>query len=117
MSSCRDTVGEEECKLYTLCEQMINVRGDEVKNFIELDMKEFDFSSSSSTNNDVMSQNGSPGVPLNNAGMSYGGTTFIDEAEFEETLSEVTAVCDPNQPDDSWVSSCHALCADYLCCF
>lgn len=40
--SCRATVGEDECELYSLCEQLINANGGEVKTFIELDLKEFD---------------------------------------------------------------------------
>ena len=44
--SCRATVGVEECELYSLCEQLINVNGGEVKNFIELDLQEFDNSDS-----------------------------------------------------------------------
>jgi hypothetical protein len=116
VDSCRDTVGEEECRLYSLCEQMINDRGDEVQNFIELDMQEFgtdtDSSSSSSNNNaGGMSSSGTSYRPASNGG-------FIDESEFEATVNEVEVVCDPAQSgDDSWVSSCHAMCADYLCCF
>ena len=40
-SSCRATVGEEECELFALCEQMITADGGVVKNFIELDLQEF----------------------------------------------------------------------------
>jgi hypothetical protein len=41
-SSCRASVGDEECELYSLCEQLINKNGGEMKNFIELDLQEFD---------------------------------------------------------------------------
>eukprot|EP00975_Prorocentrum_lima_P060578 12707706-Prorocentrum_lima.AAC.1 len=41
-SSCRATVGEDECELFALCEQMITKDGGVVKDFIELDLKEFD---------------------------------------------------------------------------
>ena len=41
-SSCRASVGDEECELYSLCEQLINKKGGEVKDFIELDLQEFD---------------------------------------------------------------------------
>jgi hypothetical protein len=31
--------------------------------------------------------------------------------------SAVHAVCDLAEGDESWVTACHALCANYLCCF
>ena len=39
--SCRASVGEEECELFSLCEQMISKDGGEVKTVVELDLKEF----------------------------------------------------------------------------
>jgi hypothetical protein len=41
-NSCRAAVGENECELFALCEQMITKDGGVVKDFIELDLKEFD---------------------------------------------------------------------------
>jgi len=106
VSSCRDTVGEEECEMYSLCEQMINDRGEEVKNFIELDELEFGTGGSSSSSSGTSYRPGS----------SNG--VFVDEGEFEATVNEVKAVCTPDQSgDESWVAECHATCADYLCCF
>mmetsp|Transcript_20834 Transcript_20834/g.41424 ORF Transcript_20834/g.41424 Transcript_20834/m.41424 type:complete len:773 (+) Transcript_20834:141-2459(+) len=108
-SNCRGTVGDDECELYSLCEQMINERGEEVKNFIELDEKEFDTGDSSSSNNGVDS--GTSYRPGSNGG-------FIDESEFEATVNEVKAACAHDESvGDSWVAGCHAMCADYLCCF
>lgn len=40
--SCRATVGDDECELFALCEQLITDEGGLVKTFIELDLKEFD---------------------------------------------------------------------------
>lgn len=117
VSSCRDTVGEEECKLYSLCEQMINDRGEEVKNFIELDKLEFGLDSGSSSSSSSSSSSNNSG-----SGTSYrpgSNGVFIDESEFEATLNEVNAACSPDQSgiDESWVAGCHAMCADYMCCF
>ncbi len=41
-SSCRATVGENECGLFGLCEQMITDDGGVIKTFIELDLQEFE---------------------------------------------------------------------------
>jgi len=92
---------------------MINERGEEVKNFIELDQLEFgagDSSSSSSSSSSKIS--GTSYRPGSNG-------VFVDEAEFEATVNEVHAVCNPDDisVDESWVAECHAMCADYLCCF
>ena len=51
-SSCRAVVGENECELFALCEQMITADGGVVQNFVELDLQEFndddfDFTSTS----------------------------------------------------------------------
>ena len=51
-SSCRAAVGENECELFALCEQMITADGGVVKNFVELDLQEFkddDFDNSSTS--------------------------------------------------------------------
>ncbi len=40
--SCKATVGEEECELFALCEQMITADGGVVKTLIELVLQEFD---------------------------------------------------------------------------
>jgi len=32
-------------------------------------------------------------------------------------IDAVQAVCNKNIPGDSWVTGCHALCSNYLCCF
>ena len=125
VSSCRDTVGEEECKLYSLCEQMINDRGEEVKNFIELDKLEFGLGSSSISSTIAPLSTTSAGqISSSNvgSGTSYrpgSNGVFIDESEFEATVTEVNAACNPDQSgiDDSWVAGCHAMCADYMCCF
>ena len=41
-SSCRATVGEEECNLYSLCDQLVSEGGGEMKDALELEEKEFD---------------------------------------------------------------------------
>lgn len=41
-SSCRDTVGDDECQLYSLCEQLVTDDGVEVGNAIDLQQNEFD---------------------------------------------------------------------------
>ena len=41
-SSCRDTVGEDECELYSLCEQLVTDDGVEVNSAIDLQENEFD---------------------------------------------------------------------------
>ena len=91
---------------------MINERGEEVKNFIELDQLEFDLDSSSSSSSSSSNTNSGTGYRPGSNGV------FIDESEFEATVNEVKAVCNPDQSDDdSWVPGCHDMCADYLCCF
>lgn len=111
VSSCRDTVGDEECELYSLCEQMINDRGEEVKNFIELDQLEFGDDDSGSSSSSSSNSPGTSYRPGSNG-------VFIDEGEFEATVNEVMAVCTTDlSDDDSWVAECHDMCADYLCCF
>ena len=40
-SSCRWKVGNDECELFSLCEQLITKDGGVVKTFLELDLKEF----------------------------------------------------------------------------
>ncbi len=40
-SSCKATVGETECEVFELCEQMITDDGVLIKTFIELDLQEF----------------------------------------------------------------------------
>ena len=49
-ADCRATVGEEECELFALCEQMITADGGVVKNFIELDLQEFNDDGASDSN-------------------------------------------------------------------
>ena len=41
-TSCRAAVGEAECELFDLCEQMITDDGGVIKTLIELDLQEFD---------------------------------------------------------------------------
>ena len=40
-SSCRWKVGNDECELFSLCEQLITKDGGIVKTFLELDLQEF----------------------------------------------------------------------------
>eukprot|EP00984_Skeletonema_dohrnii_P019573 scaffold9390_cov131-Skeletonema_dohrnii-CCMP3373.AAC.1 len=53
-SSCRAAVGENECELFALCEQMITDDGGVVKDFIELDLKEFDDDGVGESNSDEL---------------------------------------------------------------
>jgi hypothetical protein len=112
--SCLDTMGQAECNLYALCEQMINDHGEEVKDFIELDKLEFGDTVSSPAINP--SSNSGSNVNSNIVKNEGGLHAFIDESEFQATLKQVKTVCDPDQTDPAWVTNCHELCANYLCC-
>ena len=41
-SSCRATVGDDECQLYSLCDQLVTENGDATDDALELEEKEFD---------------------------------------------------------------------------
>ena len=113
--SCLDTMGQAECNLYALCEQMINDHGEEVKDFIELDKLEFGDTESSPAI--TPSSNGGSNNVNSNIVKNEGGLhAFTDESEFQATLEQVKTVCDPDQTDPAWVTNCHELCANYLCC-
>lgn len=42
---------------------------------------------------------------------------FVADMDIISAVNSVCGVGSNNQADDSWVSACHSLCANYLCCF
>jgi len=90
-SSCRATVGEDECELYSLCEQLINENGGEVKTFIELDLKEFDSDRPEISTSEQMIEK-----------------DVFDACYFGNDESRVT---------QELVTKCHNVCRSRLCCF
>ena len=108
-SSCRWKVGNDECELFSLCEQLITKDGGVVKTFLELDMIEID--------NDISDSNGDLGLGISgqvlsgNAGASVQNkvSTFI--SSLEESCSESSL------KTLDGLQSCHNKCQTHLCCF
>ncbi|KAK1734714.1 hypothetical protein QTG54_014587 [Skeletonema marinoi] len=92
-SSCRATVGENECELFALCEQMITKDGGVVKTFIELDMKEFD----------------DDGVDP--------GESNSDELIEKEVFDACYFDNDESRVTQELVTKCNNVCRSRLCCF
>ena len=108
-SSCRESVGEEECGLYALCEQLITKNGDVVKDFIELDLKEFgtdtsNSNSASGSGSNVQYPSGSTGVNVEDEVDSF--ITSLGNACSESYLKTVDGL-----------QKCHSKCQAHLCCF
>jgi hypothetical protein len=108
-SSCRASVGDEECELYSLCEQLITEDGDVVKNFIELDLKEFGIDTSNSNSasgpgSTVQYPSGSTGVNVENEVDSF--VTSLESACAENSLKTLDGL-----------QRCHSKCQAHLCCF
>jgi hypothetical protein len=108
-ASCREAVGDEECELFALCEQMISESGGVVKDFIELDLKAFD----TGTNN----INSASGLG-NNAYFPSGSTGVNVESEVDSFITSLEDACSGSSLETlDGIQRCHSKCQAHLCCF
>ncbi|KAL7496326.1 hypothetical protein ACHAWT_004860 [Skeletonema menzelii] len=109
-SSCRASVGEDECELFALCEQMITADGGVVKTFIELDLQEFNDDDTSNSN----SASGPGSI------VQYpSGNTGVDGGNGVDTFaSRLETVCSESSLKTlDGMQACHSKCQAHLCCF
>ena len=109
--SCRATVGEEECKLFALCEQMITPDGGVVKNFIELDLQEFNDDDDGTSNSNNASGPGIVQYPSGNTGANVGNDANTFASQLENVCSENSL------KTIDGLQACHSKCQTHLCCF
>ena len=117
--SCRATVGEDECELYSLCEQLINENGGEVKTFIELDLKEFDSDRPEiSTSEQMIEKDVFDAVSLESLIICViAAIQFIHLLDFCSSILQCYFGNDESRVTQELVTKCHNVCRSRLCCF
>ncbi len=100
-SSCKATVGEAECEVFELCEQMITDDGVLIKTFIELDLQEF-----GDDNINSNSASGPGSIVQFPSGNTGSAATRLEVACSESSLKTVDGL-----------QTCHSKCQTHLCCF
>ncbi len=112
-SSCKASVGVDECEKFDLCEQMITDDGGVIKTFIELDLQEFE-------DDDNVNESSAPKlIDKSNSNSASGpGSSVQYPSGNTGVASSLEDVCSESSLKTlEGLQSCHNKCQTHLCCF